>query len=197
MVTQAMLTGGERVMIHAVASGVGLAATQIARAWEAVPFGTTRTASKLDAARREGLEDGIVVDRDLEPLGPAVEKWTGGQGMNVTLDLVGGPYFLASVKAAALKGRVLIVGSLAGATADFPLGVVLRKRIRIIGTALRSRSLDEKIDATRRFAEEIVPLFPAGKLRPVIDSMFPLDQIADAHRRMESNQTVGKIVLTL
>jgi NADPH:quinone reductase-like Zn-dependent oxidoreductase len=74
---------------------------------------------------------------------------------------------------------------------------VLRKRIRIIGTALRSRSLDEKIDATRRFAEEIVPLFPAGKLRPVIDSMFPLDQIADAHRRMESNQTVGKIVLTL
>jgi NADPH:quinone reductase-like Zn-dependent oxidoreductase len=184
-------------MIHAVASGVGLAATQIARAWGAIPFGTTRTPAKLDVARREGLEDGLVPGRDLDPVVSAVENWTNGQGMNVTLDLVGGPYFLASVKAAALKGRILLIGSLAGATADFPLGLVLRKRIRIIGTVLRSRSLAEKIDATRRFADEIVPLLVTGQLEPVIDSVFPLERIADAHRRMESNQSVGKIVLTV
>ena len=197
LVTQAAMAAGETVLIHAVASGVGLAAVQIARAWGAIPFGTTRTAAKLDAARALGLEDGLVAGRDLDVLGPAVDRWTSGRGIDVTLDLVGGPYFVASAKVAASRGRLMIVGSLGGGTADFPLGLVLRKRLVIRGTVLRSRSLAEKVDATARFEREIVPLIAGGRLKPVVDSVFPLERIADAHRRMEGNESVGKIVVTM
>jgi putative PIG3 family NAD(P)H quinone oxidoreductase len=197
LVTQAAMAAGETVLIHAVASGVGLAAVQIARAWGAIPFGTTRTAAKLDAARALGLEDGLVAGRDLDVLGPAVDRWTTGRGIDVTLDLVGGPYFVASAKVAASRGRLMIVGSLGGGTADFPLGLVLRKRLVIRGTVLRSRSLAEKVDATARFEREIVPLIAGGRLKPVVDSVFPLERIADAHRRMEGNESVGKIVVTM
>jgi NADPH2:quinone reductase len=197
MVTQAGVAAGETVLIHAVASGVGLAAVQVARAWGAIPFGTTRTVEKLVPARELGLEDGVAIDRDFEPLERKVQEWTAGRGIDVTLDLVGGPYLPASARVAALRGRIMIIGSLGGRTADFPLGVVLSRRLQLRGTVLRSRSLAEKIDATARFEREIVPLFSAGKLRPVIDSVFPLDRIADAHRRMESNESIGKIVVDL
>ena len=197
MISQAELAAGETVLVHAVASGVGLAAVQLARAWGAIPFGTSRTAEKVLAARELGLEDGIAINRDLEPLAAKVETWTAGRGIDVTLDLVGGPYLAASAKVAALRGRIMIIGSLAGATGEFPLGVVLRKRLQLRGTVLRSRSLAEKIDATARFEREVVPLLATGKVRPVIDSVFGLDQIADAHRRMESNETVGKVVLVV
>jgi NADPH:quinone reductase len=195
MIAQAELAAAETVLIHAVASGVGLAAVQLARAWGAIPFGTSRTADKLAAARELGLEDGLAINRDFEPLAAKVETWTSGRGIDVTLDLVGGPYLAASAKVAALRGRIMIIGSLAGATGEFPLGVVLRKRLQLRGTVLRSRSLAEKIDATARFEREVVPLLATRKVRPVIDSVFKLDQIADAHRRMESNETVGKVVI--
>jgi putative PIG3 family NAD(P)H quinone oxidoreductase len=195
MIVQAELAMGETVLVHAVASGVGLAAVQLARAWGAIPFGTSRTAEKLIAARESGLEDGIAIRTDFEPLSKAVETWTSGRGIDVTLDLVGGPYLAASAKVAAPRGRIMIIGSLAGQTGDFPLSVVLRKRLQLRGTVLRSRSLAEKIDATARFEREVVPLLATGKVKPVIDTVFPLEQIADAHRRMESNESVGKIVI--
>jgi putative PIG3 family NAD(P)H quinone oxidoreductase len=197
LVTQAGLVAGETVLIHAVASGVGLAAVQVTRAWGGIPFGTTRSGDKMGAALSVGLEEGLIAGRDLDALGPAVERWTSGRGIDVTLDLVGGPYFLASAKAAASRGRLMIVGSLGGATADFPLGLVLRKRLVIRGTVLRSRALAEKVDATARFEREVVPFIATGKLKPVVDSIFPLDRIADAHRRMESNESVGKIVVEM
>lgn len=195
MIVQAELAAGETVLIHAVASGVGLAAVQLARAWGAIPFGTSRTAEKLLAARELGLEDGIAINRDFDPLAAKVETWTAGRGIDVTLDLVGGPYLAASAKVAALRGRIMIIGSLAGATGEFPLGIVLRKRLQLRGTVLRSRPLAEKIDATARFEREVVPLIATGKVRPVIDSVFRLEQIADAHRRMESNESIGKVVI--
>lgn len=195
MIVQAELAAGETVLIHAVASGVGLAAVQLARAWGAIPFGTSRTAEKLLAARELGLEDGIAINRDFDPLAAKVETWTAGRGIDVTLDLVGGPYLAASAKVAALRGRIMIIGSLAGATGEFPLGIVLRKRLQLRGTVLRSRPLAEKIDATARFEREVVPLIATGKVRPVIDSVFRFEQIADAHRRMESNESIGKVVI--
>lgn len=197
MIAQAELAAGETVLIHAVASGVGLAGVQLARAWGAIPFGTSRTPEKLLAARELGLEDGIAIHRDFDPLGAAVERWTAGRGIDVTLDLVGGPYLAASAKVAALRGRIMIIGSLAGATGEFPLGVVLRKRLQLRGTVLRSRSLAEKIEATVRFEREVVPLLATGRVRPVIDSVFPLAKIADAHRRIESNESVGKVVIAM
>ena len=195
MIAQADLAMGETVLIHAVASGVGLAAVQLARAWGAIPFGTSRTPEKLLAARELGLEDGIAINKDFDPLTAKVETWTAGRGIDVTLDLVGGPYLAASAKVAALRGRIMIIGSLAGATGEFPLGIVLRKRLQLRGTVLRSRSLAEKIDATARFEREVVPLLATGKVKAVVDSVFPLERIADAHRRMESNESVGKVVI--
>lgn len=197
MVTQAGVSAGETVLIHAVASGVGLAAVQLARAWGAIPFGTSRTPEKLMAAREYGLEDGIAIDRDFGPLVQKVDEWTSKRGIDVTLDLVGGAYLAASIGVSASRGRIMIIGSLAGATGEFPLGIVLRKRLQLRGTVLRSRSMAEKIDATMRFEREVVPLLATGKIRPAIDSVFTLDRIGDAHRRMESNESVGKIVIEL
>lgn len=197
MIVQADLAMGETVLVHAVASGVGLAAVQLARAWGAIPFGTSRTPEKLLAAREAGLEDGIAVRNDFEPLSKAVETWTSGRGIDVTLDLVGGPYLAASAKVAAPRGRIMIIGSLAGQTGDFPLSVVLRKRLQLRGTVLRSRALAEKIDATARFEREVVPLLATGKVKPVIDTVFSLEQIAGAHRRVESNASIGKVVVVV
>jgi NADPH:quinone reductase-like Zn-dependent oxidoreductase len=161
----------------------------------ATPFGTTRSADKLASAVALGLVDGLVLTKDLAPLQPAVASWTGSRGIDVTLELVGGAYLTASISAAAPRGRIMLVGTMGGATAEIPLSLVLRKRLTIRGTVLRARSLAEKIDATGRFAREVVPLFAAGALRPVVDRVMRLDQVVEAHRLVESNATVGKVVL--
>jgi NADPH2:quinone reductase len=192
---QAALRAGESVLIHAVGSGVGLAAVELVRAKGAIPYGTSRTADKLDRARKLGMEDGVAVGNDLRAMVERVKQWTHGRGVDVVLDLTGGPYVGASIEASALKARLMLVGTVAGAKAEIPLGMVLSKRLKLIGTVMRTRSLEEKIEATRAFADEVVPLFAAGKLHPVIDSEFPLSEIQAAHRKMQSNETFGKVVL--
>ena len=193
MVTQAKLGAGDRVLIHAVGSGVGLAAVQVARAVGAIPFGTSRTADKIDRAEPYGLETGGVV-RDASELASLAKEWA-PNGFDVVLDLVGGAYTPASVATLATKGRLMLVGLVAGASASFDLRRVLSRRVTITGTVLRARSVDEKAAATRAFSRDLVPLFEAGRLRAVVDHVYPLDAIADAHRRVESNETFGKVVL--
>jgi NADPH:quinone reductase len=195
LVTQGGMTDGETVLIHAVASGVGLAGVQLARAWGARPFGTTRSERKLASAKAVGLIEGITPGEDLSRIEPAVATWTFGGGINLTMELVGGPYLTSSIATAAHKGRIILIGTMGGPSATVPLGIILRKRLLIRGTVLRSRTIAEKIDATERFANEVVPLFAEGRLEPVVDCVLPLEQIGDAHRRMESNETIGKIVL--
>jgi NADPH2:quinone reductase len=195
MIVQAGLRAGEHVLIHAVGSGVGLAATQLARARRAVPYGTARTAEKIERARPYGLADGLTVGSDLDAIATATELWTDGRGIDVTVDLAGGAYVPASIAAAALLGRIMLVGTVAGRSATIPVGVVLRKRLTLRGTVLRARSLDEKRAATAAFARDVVPLFPSGALRPTVDSVFALDRIREAHERLASNATFGKVVL--
>ncbi|HSQ31697.1 MAG TPA: NAD(P)H-quinone oxidoreductase [Gemmatimonadaceae bacterium] len=195
LVTQAQVQRGETVLIHAVGSGVGLAGTQLARAWSAKPFGTARTADKIARAREYGLDDGVALADDPEAFVPHAERWTNGKGIDVTLDLVGGAYVPADVRAAATRGRIMIIGTVAGATATVPIGMVLRKRLTLRGTALRARTLEEKRAVTQAFARDVVPLFETGTLRPVIDQVFDLEQIGAAHERLASNATFGKIVL--
>ncbi len=192
---QAELRPCERVLIHAVGSGVGLAAVQLARAIGAIPFGTARTPDKVERARRLGLEDGVAISGDLSVLASAVESWTEGRGIDVVLDLAGGPYVAASLGALAVRGRLVLVGTVAGRRTEIDLGIVLRKRLRITGTVLRARPLEEKIAATRAFASEVVPLLAAGAVVPVVDDVFDLDEIARAHERLESNATFGKVVI--
>ncbi len=197
MVIQAGLRAGESVLIHAVGSGVGLAATQIARAWGAIPYGSSRTREKIDQARPFGLEDGVVVDSDLEALVTASRQWTSGRGVDLVMDLVGGAYVPASIDALALKGRLMLVGTVAGPRATVELGRVLGKRLTIRGTVLRARPLEEKIAVIVAFERDVLPLLRRGELRPNIDSTFTLDAIRGAHRRMESNASFGKVVVTI
>jgi NADPH2:quinone reductase len=192
---QAELRAGDTVLIHAVASGVGLAAVQLVRAMGGVPFGTARHAAKLDAARALGMEGGAVMRDGLAELAPAVTQWTGGRGVNVVLDLLGGPYTAASVGVMAPRGRLMLLGTLAGARTDLPLGTVLRGRLTLRGTVLRSRALEERIAVTRAFERDVVPLLEQGTVRPAIDAEFPLADVRAAHERMASNAGAGKIVL--
>ena len=195
LVTQAEVRPSERVLIHAVGSGVGLAAVQLARAVGARPLGDARTAEKLNRARSLGLEEGIIVSNGPDDIPRHVMASTGGAGVEIVLDLVGGPYLTASIAAAAPRGRIILIGTMGGRDASIPLGVVLGKRLTLRGTVLRARPLEEKIAATRAFAAQVVPLLLRDVVRPVVDKVFPLDEIAAAHRHLESNATFGKVVI--
>ena len=194
---QAGLRRGETVLVHAAASGVGLAAIQLVRARGGTPFGTSRTAAKLDRARALGLADGWVADRELAGLAAWVRERTGGRGADVVLDLVGGPYLPASLHALAPLGRLVLIGTMGGAEAAIPLGVVLRQRLTIRGTVLRTRALEERARDAASFAAHIVPLLDRGEVRAVVDAVLPLDRIADAHRLVETNATSGKVVIRM
>jgi putative PIG3 family NAD(P)H quinone oxidoreductase len=200
--TQAHLRPGETVLIHAVGSGVGLAAVQLTRAIQAVPYGTSRTADKIEQSKPLGLEAGLVVGENalrdnFDDLPAAAEKWTAGKGINVLLDLVGGPYVKASQKAMAHKGRMILVGTVAGGSYELDARFVMGKRLQIRGTLLRARTLEEKIAATRLFVAEVVPLLASGALKPNVDSVFPMSEISKAHQRLESNETFGKVVVVM
>src|SRR6185437_12414411 len=196
LVAQACLRGSERVLIHAVGSGVGLAAVQLVRALGGVPYGTSRTAAKITAARELGLEDGAVITNGaLSPIAERAAAWTGGAGVDIVIDLLGGPYVAASLAALAVKGRHVLISTLAGAQAEVPIGTMLRKRLTLRGTVLRSRPLEEKIAAVRAFAREVVPMLSRGILRPTVDRTFALDDIRAAHEFLESNESVGKLVM--
>ena len=195
LVTQAQLRASEAVLIHAVASGVGLAAVQLTRALGAIPFGTARGKGKLERVREYGLEDGWAVTGNLGELAQHAKRWSGGRGMNIVLDLVGGEYFPASIEAMAPLGRLMIIGTMAGRDATIALGRVLSLRLTIRGTMLRGRAIEEKIAATRAFEDQVVPLLARGVVRAVVDREFPLAEVRAAHARMESNESIGKIVL--
>lgn len=194
---QARLRPAESVLITAVGSGVGLAAVQLCRAIQAVPFGTSRTPDKIAQAKTLGLEAGLAVRENFDELAAAAAHWTAKKGINVVLDLVGGPYAKACQKLMAAKGRMILVGTVAGGTFEVDARQVMGKRLEIRGTVLRARSLEEKIQVTQVFAAEVVPLLASGAVRPALDSQFSLAEIAQAHQRLESNETFGKVVVTM
>ncbi|MDT7603177.1 MAG: NADPH:quinone reductase [Acidobacteriota bacterium] len=197
MFTQGGLTLGERVAVHAVGSGVGLAALQLARAAGAQVFGTARTAAKLERAREFGLDVWIVVADEPKVFADAVRERTNGAGVNLIIDLVGASYLAANLDALAARGRLILVGTMGGATAQLDFGVVMRKRLQIRGTMLRGRSTEEKARAVRLFAAQVVPLLARGLVRPVVDQVFDLADVRAAHRHMEANENFGKIVLSM
>jgi NADPH:quinone reductase len=170
---------------------------QLARAIQAIPYGTSRTADKIEKSKPLGLEAGLVLSHNFDDLPAATEKWTAGKGINVLLDLVGGPYVRASQKAMAYQGRMILVGTVAGGGYELDAKYVMSKRLQIRGTVLRARSMEEKIAATRLFVAEVVPLLARGVLKPNVDSVFPISKISQAHQRLESNETFGKVVVVM
>jgi putative PIG3 family NAD(P)H quinone oxidoreductase len=192
IVGQAGLAGGESLLVHACGSGVGTAAVQLGRALGAFVIGTARTPDKLARAKALGLDVGIVPDGDTFA---AAVKQADPAGAAVVLELVGGKYVDEDLRAIRVQGRIVLVGLLAGARAELDLGLVLRKRARVFGTVLRARPLEEKLAVMRTFEAQVVPLLARGKLVPVIDQVFALDEAAQAHTRMASNVGFGKIIL--
>jgi NADPH:quinone reductase len=195
LVLQGGLRPGETVLVHAVASGVGSAAALLCRAMGARVVGTGRNASKLERAREWGVAHTVHVPGSPPRFAQAVREATGGAGADLALDLVGGDYVPETLEALALQGRAMLVGLVAGNQAQLNLGVILAKRLRITGTTLRSRPLEEKIAVAQAAERHLLPLFRSGALKPVIDAVVPIQDIRQALQRLASNETVGKIVL--
>jgi putative PIG3 family NAD(P)H quinone oxidoreductase len=191
---QCELSPGESVLVHAAGSGVGLAAVQVAKILGATPIiGTASTNEKLGAALELGLDTGIAYKE--KEWADEVRTLTGGRGVDVIVDFIGGSYLERNVKSLALRGRMIVIGLLGGITGDLNLALLLNKRLRVLGTVLRSRPLEEKAAATHAFAKALLPYFARGELRAVVDRVFKLDQAPQAHAYMETNANIGKIVL--
>ena len=195
--TSANLRPGHTMLVHAAGSGVGTAAIQLARACGARCFGTSRTADKLQRAKEYGLSNAVVVTDEPQVFVEGVQEWTAGRGVDVIIDLVGATYLEANLRALAARGRLILVSTTSAARAPLDFSVAMHKRLTIVGTVLRARSNEEKATATRLFAEQVVPLLADGRVRPVIDRVYKLEEIKTAHARMESNESFGKIVLTI
>ncbi len=190
---QAQLKEKEYLLVSAAASGVGIAAAQMARAFGAISIGTVRQASKVEELKK--YFDHVICVQNGQFAEP-VNQITDG-GVNVVLELVGGDYLAEDLKCTRSKGRIMVVGLLAGAKCNFNLGALLSKRLTVRGTTLRGRSTEEKSEVTRAFEENFLPLFNAGKLKAVVDKVFALSDASEAHKMMEANQNFGKIVLDL
>jgi NADPH:quinone reductase len=195
--TQCGLQIGERALIHAAGSGVGTAAIQLVHAAGAFAYGTSRTPDKLEKAKQFGLAESVAVSGDPMMFAEAVKSWTNDAGVDVILDLVGAAYLKANLESLATKGRLIFVGTTSGAKADIDFSMVMMKRLRLMGTALRTRSIEEKATATRLFSQHVVPLLATGTVRPVIDKVFKMEEVREAHRRLESNESFGKVVLMI
>ena len=191
--TQCELSMGESVLIHAAGSGVGTAAIQLAAAQGCRVFGTAGSAEKLERAGELGLNVGI--NYHDEDFAEVIRDRTDGAGVNVILDVIGAPYWHQNLAALALRGRMVIVGTLGGGKLEVNLGALMAKRARVHGTLLRARPLEEKATLTQDFIAQVLPLFRNETLTPIVDRVFPLTEVAEAHRYMETNANFGKIVL--
>ena len=199
LVTKAHVQPGEWVVIHAVGSGVGTTALQLANAFGAKVLGTARTQSKLDRCTEIGLAHAIVPpvadgELDVDALAWSIVEATEG-GANVTINLVGGRYVEADVSAAALEGRIVLISAMAGGRASLPIHAVMGKRLTIIGTVLRARNAQEKAAATEGFVRDVVPLLADGRVAPIVETVIPLEQAADAYELVASDTTFGKVIL--
>ncbi len=188
------LTSGRWALVHAGASGVGTASIQIAKAMGARII-VTASAGKHETCRSLGAD--VIVDYETDDFVDVVAEATGGAGVDVVLDVVGGDYLPRNISCLRIGGRVIQVGLMAGGSVPFDAGTLLMKRASLIGTTLRARPIEEKIAVTQQFSAEVLPLVASGRISPVVDSRFDLDDLADAHRRMEANLNSGKIVINI
>lgn len=185
---------GQWVMLHAGASGVGTAAIQLCKA-RGVKVIAVASGSKLDRLKELGAD--VVVDRHTEDFVEIARGATQGQGVDVILDPVGGDYLTRNIEALAPRGAIVLIGLMGGREGTLNLGRVLVKRLRVLGSVLRSRSLEEKTEILNRFENEVWPLVAAGQINPIIDRVMSIEQAHEAHEQLAQDDTVGKIVLTV
>lgn len=206
LIHRAGLRSGERVLVHAGGSGVGSAAIQLARAFGATVYATVGTPEKVAGVEQLGAR---AIHYPTTDFVRVIEEATGGGGVHVILDFVGSPYLARNMQAAAVTGRIVQIGLLGGTRTEIDLNVLLRKRLTLVGTALRTRTLAEKLTLTADMARYVLPLFapddtqPSASptsggrtfVRPIIDREFPLGEAAAAHAYMADNRNFGKVLL--
>ncbi len=192
---EARLQSGEYVLLHAGASGVGSAAIQLCRAFDVQAFVTVGNQSKLEFCIQLGAVNGI--DRHKGKFVEQAQAWTQGKGFDVILDPVGGNYLKDNLRSLATDGRLVVIGLMGGATAEIPLAGMMVKRQRIIGSTLRARSIASKSMVMDSLKRNVWPLLEAGTVKPVIDKVIAIQEVEKAHSLVESNQTIGKVVLAI
>ena len=190
---EANLSEGEKALIHAGASGVGTAAIQICKAKGNPCFVTAGTKEKISRCMELGAEGGTV--RNEENFADAVAKWTDNNGVQVILDPVGANYLEDNMKSLTLEGRLVMIGLMGGAETSINLGLLMMKRLRIIGSTLRAQPIPKKTEIMNNLNENIWPLLESGDIKPIIDTVIPIEEVDKAHELMESNQTFGKVIL--
>jgi putative PIG3 family NAD(P)H quinone oxidoreductase len=184
---------GQRVLIHAGASGVGTAAIQLCKAFGVHCFVTVGSQDKLSTCLKLGADAGA--DRHDGPFIDKVLEWSGGKGVNLVLDCVGGQYLEANLKCLATDGRLVMIGIMGGRTAEIDLGRLLVKRLTVVGSTLRSRDNGSKARLVADLRQRVWPLFDEGRLRPVIHDEYPVQRVSEAFAALESNATTGKLIL--
>jgi len=189
------LKSGETLLVHGGTSGIGTAAIQLAKAFGARVITTAGSAEKCDAARKIGAD--VAVNYRTEDFVKATKETTGGKGADVILDMVGGDYIDRNYEAAAVEGRIVQIAFQGSPKATVDFRRIMLKRLHHTGSTLRARSVPDKAGIAAAVAAKVMPLVAAGRVKPVMDSSFPLAQAAAAHARMESSAHIGKIVLTV
>lgn len=193
---QADLQPHEHVLVHAIASGVGTAALQLARMVDATVHGTSRNPAKCRRALELGATTAVEMSDPKRDFAQAILAATDGRGVDVVLDLVGGAYLAGNLSALAPRGRMVTLAVTGGARAEIDLAILMGKRLRLSGSGLRNRPLEEKVMLTRAFTRRCLPLFPT-RLRPVVGTVLPWTEAGRAHRLLEEGAVVGKVVLSL
>jgi NADPH2:quinone reductase len=186
---------GDTVLIHGGTSGIGTTAIQLAAAWGAKVFATAGTHAKARVCEDLGAVRGI--DYRTEDFVQIVKDATNGRGADVILDMVAATYVQRNIEVAAVDGRIIVIAVQGGARAEIKMNMLMLKRLTLIGSTLRSRTVEQKAAIAAAVREKVWPLLAARRVRPIIHATFPLEQAADAHRLMESSNHIGKIVLTV
>ncbi len=193
LVGEGRLAAGELVLIHGGASGVGTAAIQVAHALGARVACTVGDDAKVDRCRALGAE--LVINYKKQDFAAKIAEWS-PSGVSLILDIIGHDYFERNISVLTPRGRLVCIATMSGAKAELDIAVLMRKRLSVIGSVLRGRSIAEKGELVREFSERVLPLFESGFVTPIVDSVFPFEKVEDAHTCMRQSTHVGKILLT-
>ncbi|HLH44460.1 MAG TPA: NAD(P)H-quinone oxidoreductase [Bryobacteraceae bacterium] len=188
------LREGETLLVHGGSSGIGVTAIQLARALGSPVFATAGSERKCAACRHLGAS---AINYRTEDFEQSLRRLTGGRGVDVILDMVGGSYTLRNLRSLAPRGRLVFINYMESNKAEIDIALVLGKQLTITGSGLRPQSVERKAQIARQLEQQVWPLFAAGKIKPVIDSLYPMENVAEAHRRMESGEHIGKILLRM
>lgn len=190
---EAGLKEGETVLLHGGASGVGTAGIQMARQAGCRVFVTAGADEKMARCRQLGAE--LAINYKQEDFAERIKTYTNGEGVDVIMDMVGAPYLERNLSLLKVYGRLVFISMLGGATTDINLGALMGRRLRMIGSVLRPRTVAEKVEIKERFLSQFWPQLLDGTIQPIIDSVYPIEQTNQAHAQMAANKNIGKIIL--